>query len=70
MRLGASLIVTENHQWGFLGLNRIDSGINDALRRCLSAILAITFCICTKRTGVFGCVRPTRISSVFSHAEC
>jgi hypothetical protein len=22
MRLGASLIVTENHQWDFLGLNR------------------------------------------------
>ena len=30
------------------------------LRRCLSAISATTFCICTNRTGVTGCVVARR----------
>jgi hypothetical protein len=33
------------------------------LRRRLSAISATTFCSCTKRTGVTGCVMPARMLS-------
>lgn len=44
----------------------LSSGMSCALRRRLSAISATTFCSCTKRTGVTGCVMPARMLSGIS----